>query len=244
MEDNKKTQPDFFEERDLFGQIQPKIIIPDYVIADYENNLEIENKKQLDVRFANLTLRIIAYFIDTLIISFPLYIIQEIFFIENRSVDALSFKIFIVNLLVWTLYYGTFESSSLQATLGKYILGLKVIDENSNRLSFKKACLRYLATFISIIPFGIGIWTIASDEKKQGWHDKLTGCYVINNRKKAFLENEVIIPKSITPKQDLENLYLNYTDVMLIEIINKKDDYQPDAVEVAKNELNKRNIKY
>ena len=60
-----------------------------------------------------------------------------------------------------------------------------------NRLTFKKAYLRFLAQFISIIPLGFGIWSIATDKKKQAWHDMLLNCYVIKNQKEINEINEI-----------------------------------------------------
>jgi uncharacterized RDD family membrane protein YckC len=93
-----------------------------------------------------------------------------------------SFKRNLLNLALWAVYYGFMESSEQQATLGKRICGLKVIDEFGNRLTYRKAILRYLAIIISVLPLGFGIWAIAYDKKKQGWHDALLGCYVVKSK--------------------------------------------------------------
>lgn len=34
---------------------------------------------------------------------------------------------------------------------------------------------RYLAYYVSLLPFGLGFIWVAFDERKQGWHDKLAG---------------------------------------------------------------------
>jgi uncharacterized RDD family membrane protein YckC len=38
---------------------------------------------------------------------------------------------------------------------------------------------RYLGYFVSTIPFGLGLFWIGWDKRKQGWHDKLAGTVVI-----------------------------------------------------------------
>lgn len=40
------------------------------------------------------------------------------------------------------MYFAIFESSSLQATLGKHLLGLKVVDLKGQRVSFWRASAR------------------------------------------------------------------------------------------------------
>lgn len=47
-------------------------------------------------------------------------------------------------LAAW-LYFTLLEASPLEATVGKLVLGLRVTDANGARLSWARACLRYLA---------------------------------------------------------------------------------------------------
>jgi uncharacterized RDD family membrane protein YckC len=115
------------------------------------------------------------------ILIVPLFLIEITLFEDLARVENSS-TINVLAYLVWTLYYGATESSTMQATFGKKICGLMVIDEAGNRLSFKKAAFRFLAQLLSIAPLGFGIWAIANDEKKQGWHDVMLGCYVIKKK--------------------------------------------------------------
>ena len=43
---------------------------------------------------------------------------------------------------------------------------------------------RYLAYFLSTLPFGLGLLWVAWDPKKQGWHDKLAGTVVVRARRR------------------------------------------------------------
>lgn len=169
--------PDFFEERDILGLPKLKLKNPD-VLPDTNQEPKIYGK--IEVEFAGLGSRFIAYFLDVIILLIPLYILGGVIFGLNNehSLLRIMFK-----LIIWTLYYGFTESSDGQATFGKRICGIKVIDEHGNKLTFKKAALRYLAQIISILPLGFGIWAIAKDENKQAWHDVLVGCYVIVDSK-------------------------------------------------------------
>lgn len=66
------------------------------------------------------------------------------------------------------------------ATLGKMILGLKIINADSGgKLSIKHCILRYLGYFVSIIALCIGFIWIAFDSRKQAWHDKIGGTLVV-----------------------------------------------------------------
>ncbi len=144
-------------------------------------NIETE-KINLDVKYASLGIRILAYLIDGVFII-PLELFIEYLIFGNTNFEENTMLRNILNLSIWTIYYGVTESSKYKATIGKKICGIMVIDVEGNKLTFKKAYLRFLAQFISIIPLGFGIWSIASDEKKQAWHDMLLNCYVIKNQK-------------------------------------------------------------
>ena len=61
--------PDFIHERDVFGQIKPKLSIP-------EKPEHLGPKKQLDVKYAGLGIRIGAFLLDTLIMFLPAFINQ------------------------------------------------------------------------------------------------------------------------------------------------------------------------
>jgi uncharacterized RDD family membrane protein YckC len=71
------------------------------------------------------------------------------------------------------------ESSKYQGTLGKLMLGLKVTDEEGNRIGFWTAFGRLLSkTFLSGILF-IGYIMVAFTKKKQGLHDLIVSTVVI-----------------------------------------------------------------
>lgn len=78
------------------------------------------------------------------------------------------------------IYYPIMESSSTQGTLGKMALGIKVTDLEGNRVGFGKATGRYLGKMISALILFIGFIMVAFTEKKQGLHDMMAGCLVVN----------------------------------------------------------------
>ena len=80
--------------------------------------------------------------------------------------------------IVALVYYVGYWSTSGQ-TLGKTLLGLKVVDQTGSPISTGKAILRYFGYFISAAIFSLGFVWIALDKKRQGWHDKIAGTYVV-----------------------------------------------------------------
>ncbi len=82
---------------------------------------------------------------------------------------------------VW-LYFALFESSSLQGTPGKLVVGLKVTTRGGRRVSFVRATLRHFGKILSVLPLFFGYLLIALTPKKQGLHDMIAGCLVVHRR--------------------------------------------------------------
>ena len=71
-----------------------------------------------------------------------------------------------------------------QATPGKMMLSAKIVDARTGKKPTPGQFIgRYFAYILSVLPLGLGFIWIASDSKKQGWHDKLAGTVVIRPKK-------------------------------------------------------------
>ena len=139
-----------------------------------------------NMNYAGFWKRFAAFFIDWLIYSIPLVILQLTLInpalIHEDAHAYLMFHILlniVAALMVW-IYFSAFESSSKQATPGKMALGIKVTDLNGRRIGFGKATGRYFGKIVSGVILGMGFIMIAFTEKKQGLHDKMSGCLVVN----------------------------------------------------------------
>ncbi len=70
------------------------------------------------------------------------------------------------------------------ATPGKMALNIKIVNADDGRkISVGQSIGRYFAYFPAILVFFIGIFWVAFDKRKQGWHDKLAGTVVIKKKK-------------------------------------------------------------
>ncbi len=85
-----------------------------------------------------------------------------------------------IGLILGWLYFALMESSAQQATLGKMALGIKVTDLNGERISFARATGRHFSKIISAVLLLIGYLMVAFTERKQGLHDMIAGCLVVN----------------------------------------------------------------
>jgi uncharacterized RDD family membrane protein YckC len=70
-----------------------------------------------------------------------------------------------------------------QATPGKMAIGSRIVDANTgNKPGTTQLIVRYLGYFVSLIPLGLGIFWVAFDARKQGWHDKLARTVVVRKK--------------------------------------------------------------
>jgi len=70
-----------------------------------------------------------------------------------------------------------------QATPGKMAISAKIVDARTGETpSTGQFIGRYLAYFLSGLPLLLGIFWIAFDGRKQGWHDKLAGTVVVRQK--------------------------------------------------------------
>jgi uncharacterized RDD family membrane protein YckC len=82
-------------------------------------------------------------------------------------------------LLWYFFYFSIMESSPLQSSFGKMVMGMKVQDKFGRRISFSRAGFRTFLKFFSILFFFIGYVSIPFTEKKQSIHDLIVDTQVI-----------------------------------------------------------------
>jgi uncharacterized RDD family membrane protein YckC len=109
--------------------------------------------------------RLLAYILDVLILLIPCAIVGAIFF-------PLSF-------VVSWLYFALFEAGEWQATPGKRVLGLRVVDLGYRPLTFGQTSARHVCAAVSWLLFGIGFLVIIGSAKKQALHDMMANTLVV-----------------------------------------------------------------
>jgi len=151
------------------------------------------------MKYAGFWVRAVALIIDTIILA-PLawifYLIQAAIVganVANETYSALLIEYvlyLIFSMLAYCIYFAAFESSKWQATPGKRLLSLKVTDLHAGRVSFLRACGRYLGKTISGLFFGIGYIMAGVTEKKQAFHDVLASTLVLHGRTDESIGSE------------------------------------------------------
>lgn len=138
--------------------------------------------EEKELTYAGFWIRTLAAIIDSILIAFmtipPLIGIYGMEYLESTDfiMGAWDFLISWVLPAVAVIVFWVYKS----ATPGKMITRIKIIDSNTGgKPSYGQCIGRYFAYYISIIPLMLGIIWVAFDKKKQGWHDKLAGTYVV-----------------------------------------------------------------
>jgi uncharacterized RDD family membrane protein YckC len=91
-----------------------------------------------------------------------------------------------VGLLLGIAYYGYLEGSNSGQTVGKRVVGIRVIDFNTGGpIGFGRAVIRYFGRIVSVIVCFLGYLWMLWDKERQCWHDKFA--------------NDVVVPVSSYP---------------------------------------------
>lgn len=86
---------------------------------------------------------------------------------------------FVVLFVGQWLYFALFECSGAQATPGKMALGIKVVDENAQRIGFGRASGRYFGKLVSSLILNLGYVMAGLTARKQALHDLMAGTFVV-----------------------------------------------------------------
>jgi uncharacterized RDD family membrane protein YckC len=153
------------------------------------------------VTYAGFWLRVLAYFIDAIILgifAIPILIgaamlmgiggmLENIPHNQDPFMNGMppAFMLFIMlcgglGLFGTWLYFALLESSEWQGTAGKRVLGLIVTDMAGQRVSFMRATGRHFSKLVtSLIPLCIGYIMAGFTEKRQALHDMIASCLVL-----------------------------------------------------------------
>lgn len=74
----------------------------------------------------------------------------------------------------------------LGQTPGKLLMGVRIARTDGQPLTIRRALLRYLGYWLSAIPLGLGFLWVLVDDRRQCWHDKLAGTYVVYDSRSPF----------------------------------------------------------
>lgn len=136
-----------------------------------------DDRTEIIMNYAGFWSRVGASIVDSILLT-TIYNLLS-WFVWPDSWKANQIFLFATMTLFTWLYFSILESSAKQGSLGKVVLGLKVVDYKNQRISFARATGRYFSKFISAAILMIGFIMVAFTAKKQGLHDMIAGTLVI-----------------------------------------------------------------
>lgn len=143
-----------------------------------------KEKNVVAVGYAGFWKRVAACLIDSVIMTvaalFAGLVLGVLYGVLFRSSGGAGIFGNLVGMAMQWLYFALMESSSSQATVGKLVVGIKVVDLDGGRLSFSRATGRHFSKMISAFTFGIGYIMAGFTARKQALHDMIASCLVVN----------------------------------------------------------------
>lgn len=111
------------------------------------------------LEYAGFWIRTLALIIDFVVLSVVITVLKFIWqTLGMVEVGSLAGKVWAAGVFLGFVYYWAgSHSSSRQATIGKQLLGLKVVDYSRKRISFKRAMGRHLAGQLGLLLFMLGV---------------------------------------------------------------------------------------
>lgn len=135
--------------------------------------------------------RLLAFIIDTIVLSFLMNFILEVLVLNGFSIKLQSYSdvfkmsksdlqyITWITLLTLIVYNSICEASPMRGSIGKRILKIVVVDIDGVRLGFFNALLRSMGKALSIYFLYLGFLSILFTEHRQAVHDLLAKTYVV-----------------------------------------------------------------
>ncbi len=87
------------------------------------------------------------------------------------------------SVVVWYLIYSWISLAVTGRTLGKLVLGLRVVTVSGTEVSAGRGFLRSVGLILSMATAGFGFWMIPFNRRKQGLHDYIAETAVVYDRR-------------------------------------------------------------
>jgi uncharacterized RDD family membrane protein YckC len=115
---------------------------------------EHKPEKSDQMSYAGFWIRLLAFFIDVVLLSFVSWGGMNI--------------IYFIGMWAWK-----------GQTLGQMVVNVKVVGADGQKCDLRAAVLRFLGYLLCGLTLGIGFLIVAFDRRKQGLHDKIADTFVI-----------------------------------------------------------------
>lgn len=105
--------------------------------------------------------------------------ILDSFTLSENTVNFFSLAISSLNAFTVIIAYAFIFWILTGQTPGMMLIGIRVVTGEGGRLTFWRAAARLIGYVISVAALFLGFFWVLIDDRRQGWHDKIAGTYVV-----------------------------------------------------------------
>lgn len=155
-------------------------------IEGYEEVVNFDDYGEtVTLDIASVGTRFAAYLMDVAILSvlslLTVYLAMSVAGVSGRLGQTVAMGV-PVFLILYVLYFWILTAFGGQ-TLGKRVLGIRVVTDSGEEPRLGRSFLRVIGYFVSSAVLYMGfIWSIF-DSRSQGWHDKIARTYVVRDQR-------------------------------------------------------------
>lgn len=134
--------------------------------TSHSTELTRDSSQVMNFECAKFSTRVLGTLLDWLILLGPSFIV-------SAAIPYVGWFLLVV------LYYVALECSPAQATIGKRVMGIKVVDKKGEAITASQSYIRRLMSVISSSMLGIGHLLALFTQKKQALQDIVADAYVV-----------------------------------------------------------------
>jgi len=181
----------------LRGRKSAEVVPPDFAVAipgKRPDPKEMAGRPYLGGGYAGIASRVLAFSIDLFALIMALVIgwvfvrgVVSIFSLDRLFQSLLGTSGYGMLRIVGSGVLGTltaclywiFGWTFIGGTVGKMVMGLRVVGPGGSRLSFWRSLRRVIGYFISAFALGLGFLWVIVNKRHHSWADKLAGTSVV-----------------------------------------------------------------
>lgn len=146
-----------------------------------------DDKKAIKTgRYGGPLTRLLAVMIDSAVVSFGLTLLvaSAVFVLglvaPGFEIPEISVLVYGVSLLVFSFLYLWVSYTVFGKTIGKTILGLRVVSADGQiTMSGRQPLIRVLTYPVSFLVFGLGLLGVVFSPQRRAWHDRMANTAVV-----------------------------------------------------------------
>jgi uncharacterized RDD family membrane protein YckC len=141
---------------------------------------------QVTGRFAGAATRLAEFAIDAFMIVTLFGVAANVVTFLVRTVLGIDVDTsntdnnwWLVSYLVWALLYFWVSTGITGRTIGKWLVGVRIVERDGSPLRTGPALVRVLVLPVSLASFGLGLVGIVIGRERRAWHDMAAGTVVV-----------------------------------------------------------------